>query len=384
MSRWNCLLVLYSIFLLGCDPGSSPRSAQTPSVRIWSVGPQGPGFETYTFQTLPKLEKAEGAAGSVYLRPLVSREEIQRGPSVKLRLSAQADGSLLPLDADTMAVLSSYAGLEKSFLLAKNAGFSSEELAGAGVFLFPQFQNRHKSFSMETIHRLETSVFPFYFPLSKGIVFPSGESSHPRVPQHLNPGVVSHEYVHFLVDRMWKSSSDLVGASKYGSLALPGTLSEVELEELEARKALLRGLEEGVGDLWAWLVTQNLESLEYSFPQALVRQRRLDGGSVGPGIHQNFRTGYFQSKLEGDMQAYFYGFGSRFARRIFCWVLVYQSQQNKSFDQVRAPLAQALMSMLRAQIHTMTTVSLSKQLAEDTYYQDFARAWPEMSRIAKE
>ncbi len=178
----------------------------------------------------------------------------------------------------------------------------------------------------------------FYMPVPQSFLFLKDEAT--AVPLALNPGVVGHEYFHFLFSRL---------ANAFPFLT-PKDIGKLRADAAHAQtvnRSLFRAYHEGLADVWAWLYTEDVNTVGVSF-RGLAQSRNLarEDLKLMSGVDYSLSFDH-QSVLDESARELEYDFGSQIAREIYRAALQYQKKNSLSWAQMKAELAPALLRTAR-------------------------------------
>ncbi len=277
-TRWlwplSSALTLALTLALGALSCGEDRVGPIPAVVVGYSGPHRLGLVDVELRTLYDLDTLDGQAGRFYggahlvvdLGDLQAEEEralvmgqepdaeaiarqILRAPGAPVQLFwTEDDGQVLPLDYDSLAMLSAYYHLEGTWLWLTSLGQDLGALEGATIYYRPSLVDE-----TETLAPLPLLDNAAYFSPSRSLIL-LGNQDLDGTPLAMNPGVLVHEFSHALFDL-------LVFEQRGFAVQAGGGLSQ------EASQ-LLRAFDEGGADYLAAARTLDPDFLALSLPGA--------------------------------------------------------------------------------------------------------------------
>lgn len=325
------LSLLLGFFALLVSCSRMPETQQTQgTVKVRIPWPDSKGqyqLQDISLSGLDNLEQVRGRYAEFVVAPQLEGRQIS-GARAKARFIPNAKGTFIPADETSQHMAIMYAHLERLFDLEKQAGLKSAlswpRTIGLGVRL-------HDGSDL----LVDNS---FYEGLSDAIlVVPYKQGA---LPLAANGGVLAHEHFHAIFFKAVLEpliAADLWDAEVSGTVHNERRIREIlgwsrgtrdeedSVNEVERhRQLLLRALNEGLADVWAWIYTQDPEFLAWSLPT--VREiRSLDlprdgfGRSFlsGEEIREQLRLRRQPLRGAGDQFGRFaYIVGTQFSRAV--------------------------------------------------------------------
>jgi len=289
---WLAATSLLLITSCGQETPDKPYRA-----KIVAFTPDGYRLKTVQFQTLEDIDTLKGPIGRfIGNAALDGNSEIEeiidprkkdsiyidRGQNVRLDYKVRG-GTVYPRNYDTMALLSLYYHYEKTVLYwTQEMDLPFDDFGALRIFYAPRIKATGKEGSIDSTVKVNAAFLPgprdlFFFQTS-GVE---------QIPITMNLGVIAHEFSHAIFDFRF--------ADKNASLYLAGT---------EDTQDQLRGINEGIADFYAYLVTRRPEDLGESLP-VLAAERTLPVGWT------------YSSLADADCHGGFYCKGSILASALY-------------------------------------------------------------------
>lgn len=308
-----------SSLIISCSLGSKERSEnQQYRVLLPWGNPDQFSFQVVTLHTLQNITSLKGSVAAFSMGYL--------GPDVRVRVLEREDGVFVPTDSTSQQMLSLYAHLEKLREL--------DDVAGSGDVVKRPFTVGVKVKMTIQGEAQQTENNALYSPKHTALFFAPFNS--PTLPMTVNAGIIGHEYFHAIFDQMvlqplrqtmpvelygesaaapHESKSDppvfnphCPGDREAGKVATPDQLREVH------NIRVLRGMNEGLADLWGWIYSNDTNFVGRSIPLH-ANFRRLDSTRGPVTAHIQFLAASNATGVCGRSsgQGYVYELGSQYA-----------------------------------------------------------------------
>jgi len=344
MSAWSAL------FLLLCPACSSDKNSGDSGavqVKIPWFGDQGYTQQIVSLSTVQDRSSFHGSAARFYSTPSITQKNKLNGDKPQVHWIQTAEGFYVPTDYLSLQLVTLYAHFEKLQNLDRSLGLDQKiqswpvtQDVGVAVHEFDTkggFQNNNASF----VSGLDAFLFLPY--------------TLDRTPLALNPGVVGHEYFHALFNQLVIKPSGLnyPGWQEPSLKSSDVSMAEENItpfsEAVDIKKSdrdyyheyLLRGINEGLADIWGWLYSGDPEFLNISMPHQ--NQRSL---KAGPMMVLSISALKNMSKGAKGLDGGVYLIGTAYARSIYNDFQNEMQKGNVNPENLKLTLRQSLITLL--------------------------------------
>jgi hypothetical protein len=339
------VLSFFWIFSLGCDFNKMAEIKAPLKVRIpWKQkGETKYRLQDIELTTVNQLSPLKGSAANLYVKPDILETSISGNP-FEIEYTYTSKKVVIPLNRLSAQALTLYAHMERLFLWSQKLNLPPELKQKLDVGLAAEF--------------LLGGV-----PVRTNAIFSAGINAMLVVPYEtealplsLNGGVLSHEYFHslfnglvlkqireqektkpkegselFSVIRVNIDVEKLVSHNGVGAL-FEGTKpseyspnSEKDLQEL-TYTALLRGMNEGLADVWGWLYSEDTNFIAQSLP-VVEKYRDLNFRPNIIWTKAEMRTSISNNaKMAEQAESIAYELGTEYARWFFARIREVEGQ----------------------------------------------------------
>lgn len=205
-------------------------------------------------KTLSSLRKIEGQAASFYLNPnlkSVDNSVLLTGFKPTAQYIVDKDGVVIPSDDMSIQTFSLYAAFEKLMNFDTEIGLKDLLLWPRNIIINYQFLTADENFENNALYSSQIDSYVFL------------KYTAQDLPMMVNSGIVSHEHFHAIFNKLVGSkNTQKINALQTGDEAL-------------YHQVLIRGINEGLADVWGYLVTQDSNFVARSL-SAIGDQRKLD------------------------------------------------------------------------------------------------------------
>lgn len=349
----NKLLILggiwavFAVFLPSCTTDVNSDVSGPLSVKIPWVTSEGYSPQVVTLMTVQDRQSFHGSAARFYLSPGLQNSKLV-GDAPKVQLMKTHEGYYVPKDYMSSLVITLYAHFEKLADQDRSLGLDQT------VAQWPRTQDVGVSVrEYDSSGNWLLNNASFVSGLDSFLFLPYNMDT---VPLAINPGVVAHEYFHAIFNQLmvkpsglnypgWKEpSTATVGEANYSDRETP--LSIVSDSKDPSRdyyhEYLLRGINEGLADVWGWLYSQDPEFLSLSIHNTkdrnlnIVQMRTLSTSTIREHA----------ARVKG-LDAGVYAIGSTYARRIYQAFLRERSNSGRSKEDLSMDLRKAILKAVR-------------------------------------
>lgn len=188
-------------------------------------------------------------------------------------------GVIIPQNFQSMEMLGLYSNLERTIRYWEdNLQLSFNEIGLPGFFYNPKRTSRKSGITEEVAQVMNAA----YIPGVRDLWF-FKTSPRERIPVKMNFGVVAHEFGHFIFDYFFAAFDPSV-------YDIPSPNNE----------RMLSGLNEGLADYFAYMVTGSAREFGNSLPKLAAERNLPVGWTMATLIDSNCRGGYY---CEGSVLA---------------------------------------------------------------------------------
>ncbi len=253
------LIVL--LLLSGCQFFRAPdETGPKKFLILWAEPGAEYRMQEVEVRTLDNMSRMEGA----YAKIRYNQSSDQVAPEA--HFTQLANGVYVPRDAMSAQLVGVYAHMER-------LGEMEDRLGLGGVLNRPRFVSIETSIDLPNGQRqLDNATYFVQWDLVAIV-----PNSSRTLPISLNGGILAHEhfhaiFAHLVLKQFQKFSSVLVRDDFANVIAddpkmtIPKEQMSVAEKDLINNDVILRGLNEGLADYWAWLYTRDPNFLEKSIP----------------------------------------------------------------------------------------------------------------------
>ncbi len=242
----------------------------------------------------------------------------------QLKLFFDREGVFIPTDEPSTKILSIFAYLEELSVKAQSLGVLAD---GKKISVFVNYMDSRKAEIVVGDHQNQAQ----YVSSQRAFIF--YPYSADQLPQTLNPGVVGHEFFHFLID-----------VSNFGNLP-----QKLKTAECQFNEAVLESLEEAIADLWGFNYSGDPHFFQKSYPHQ--KGRELDGveqpGQLAAVDQLALQESFFREEALGRRSGFIHETSNLWARRIY-WKI-----QSKKYSSVE--ISKKLFALFQAQSSPILT-----------------------------
>lgn len=368
------LVSFASICVLSACGGAGGKSGKPVKYQIpWpKADHSGYQIQAVTLKTLTDPYRLKGSAAKVLFEPR-SDDQFERN---KARLRYIENGDVLvPADTATLQMTVVYAHHEKFLEMDEAVGVVKDlkrpRKIGVNVKLV---RDRSEEEHLETDNAL-------YFPKTDSILivpYTKGD-----VPLTVNAGVLAHEYFHGLFQSLIYNRLEQSKLAVGGAAVNP-TVKPTASEDSSAARTVsagefndlvLRAMNEGLADFWAWVYLGDDDFMSHSLPKN-AKNRRLDEAAAAlPGVEELKRA--VAGLSEGKMISLAYRLGTNYAR-FFRNLAV--SEELADSREKRIEVARRMVQTLREFGRRLEAAESEKWISPHEFIEAFASDHAEVSQ----
>lgn len=362
--------------LVACQDSSRVTSSgDQVSVKVPAYKDGSYKFETLTLSTLQDLIEIRGEAARFLFSPRMDKGELV-GVAPRARVLKNKDGVFVPMDALSAQMLAIYASLEKLMKLDADLGVKN-------VNRWPRVVAMNTKISdSENVQNQNNALYSGSLDAMLFVPYVRDD-----LPLAVNAAVIGHEHFHSLFYKMVLQK--LGGSFAKGSGNLHDSrvffdavgVSESVGQELELsfddpttfHVMLMRAYNEGLADVWGWILTGDVDFVKRSLKFEKVRNLDLD---VQPVPTRAEWEKSLSGKSVGTMTTVSYEFGSQLARLIkqtAAKQIVESSKHPSNSQEVRRRTAKAIIMSLNEIPAAIQAVADKKVLRPSYLIELFAK-----------
>ncbi|HVK62291.1 MAG TPA: hypothetical protein VM432_12100 [Bdellovibrionales bacterium] len=375
-------LVLILASLSGCSPkGPEGTRYQLP----WFDRQGQYGIQVVNIKTYNEPEFFRGEAAQILVEPTDASGELTGDRPVG-RYIKRSDGVIVPADQDSLMATSVYAHFERLRELDQKLGIQLKWPAKIGI--------QAQIFDGQRNIRDNALYDGRYDAL---LIVPTERA---RLPVALNGGVIAHEHFHGIFQAGILSSLPREAIVPHGcnwALEDAKSLDEV-VRAIEAQKStdvikgplvspasynafLLRALNEGLADYWAWVYTGDADFIAHSL--ASEKESRTMGKAAEKlpsiaAINDRLRAFEFYKEKDRLQVREAYLLGTHYARFMRSMSLKLSGHKAPTFAQ-RAKAAQSLIAVLPRLRETVATSYSEQRISPDALVDLLSEEWARTS-----
>lgn len=335
--------------LVACQDSSRVTSAgEQVSVKVPTYKEGTYKFETLTLSTLQDLIEVRGEAARFLFSPRMEKGELV-GVAPRARVLKNKDGIFVPLDSLSAQMLAIYASLEKLMKIDADLGVKN-------VNRWPRVVAMNTKVSdSENVQNQNNALYSGSLDAMLFVPYVRED-----LPLAVNAGVIGHEHFHSLFYKMVlqklggsfaKGSGNLhdskVFLDEVGVSESVGQELEPSIEDQTSYHVmLLRAYNEGLADVWGWVLTGDVDFVKRSLKFEKVRNLDLD---VRPVPTRAEWEKALSGKSVGAMATVSYELGSQLARLIkqtAAKQIVESTKHPSNSQEVRQRTAKAIITSL--------------------------------------
>lgn len=295
------------------------------------------GLRVVELLTLKNLPQLQGLAANFLIDPDSASGRL-KGRLPSIRYIRDTEGVIVPTDDLSLQLLTVYAHFEKLKSLDDQSGVGENLHWPQTVAVNAQFNSNDGMVENNALYSGQYDALLFV---------PYTQSS---LPLMANGGVIGHEHFHAIFQKM------LIGPlkSKYPENNRPtvherlsgadGIVEDSALRD-KYHAVLMRGINEGLADVWAWVYTGDTVFVGRSLPQEKLR-RALDVQVE----RFSDKAEIFNAVSRGEDPSYLlamsYQHGTQLARSIQNFAKLYSGQKKIPLEQVRKMVGVAVIQSL--------------------------------------
>ena len=331
--------VLLTVLLLGACQDSSQESRPSGSVTVKIPIMSGSSYRLGLVEltTLEDLITLRGGAAQFLFSPTLRDGQLQ-GISPRIRTLRTKDGVYVGQDFLSIQLLSLYASFEGLMKFDEKLGVKELNVWPRPVAVNTHVVDKSGRVSRDNA-RYSGKIDAFLFePYTRD-----------QLPLMVNAGVVGHEHFHSLFYKLVLQplggvfiealSSDPHGSNEMAAnLGLDGQVAGVTEKPSQTKiyqLMLLRGMNEGLADLWGWIYTGDENFVARSLTTEKARNLSLDSG-----VLSEF------SEAEAKSLDSAYSLGSQYAKIFHAVVQNEVTISGKTSASLRFELAKAILKAL--------------------------------------
>ena len=327
------------LFLGACQESSHesrPSGSVTVKIPVMSGNTYHLGLVELT--TLEDMVTLKGEAAEFLYSPSL-RDNHLSGAAPRIRTLRTKDGVYVGQDFLSIQLLSLYASFEGLMKFDEKLGVKELNTWPRTVAVNTHVVDKMGKASRDNA-RYSGKIDAFLFePYSRN-----------QLPLMVNAGVVGHEHFHSLFYKLVlqplggsfsealssdphdsEEMAEALGLGKTTQKVVDSGTSDVTLYHL----MLLRGMNEGLADLWGWIYTGDTEFVSRSITSEKNRNLTLDSGVLSD----------FSAREAGSMDAA-YTLGSQYAKMFHAVVQQEATASQKTEESLRFELAKAILKAL--------------------------------------
>ena len=261
------LFSLLSLSLPSCGPLSDLESGFTSLFQIPFSGSDGQySLQKIEIKSFDDPTSLHGQYARILVDPYESGGGIESSKPVG-RFARTRDGVMVPLDYVTMLATSIHAHMERLHALNVEVGLNDAQVGWpATVGIEANVVNSKKR---ETVRNNAL----FEKRLNALLMVPYSDKD---LPIGLNGGILAHEHFHRIFQALVLSKVETKEEAPAGSVR-------------EFNETVLRAMNEGFADFWAWVYTGDAEFMRASLPREAVQS-----GQCVPGRGSGTRTDHLR------------------------------------------------------------------------------------------
>lgn len=266
---------LATSLLTACQPsvedsrGQGPLRVQVPITKTQTGEYE---LQNLTLDTLSDLKTLFGKAARFFLEPGIFQGKLV-GKSPAIQFMRNSSGVYIAKDALSLQMLTLYAHFERLMKQDQALGIDSILSWPRQVAVDAQVKPGTGSLENNALYSGENDIFIFVPYRLEGL------------PLMVNGGVVAHEHFHAYFQKLFidpiKNEYPSVAGLQPHKTQLETATSDEEIPNAKVdlpaayHSVLLRGLNEGLADIWGWLYSGDVNFVRKSLPQE-KSTRRLD------------------------------------------------------------------------------------------------------------
>lgn len=321
-----------ALFSIGCT-GPTDTTPGTHYRIPWLTESGSYRLQTIEIKTLENPQELQGSIAKIFVDPYLEGDSL-KSQSIG-RFVRTEDGILVPADFATLQATAVYAHTERLYEMDQVLGIASLLKWPDVIGIHTHVEEANKNLLVDNAlydGRLDSLLVASYVENYLPITVNAGILAHEHfhkifqalvmnrlelAPQTVGKpqGLMAHKHHHN--HDHWGVLPESQSESQTGNtmdLASPGAGKMLENHRTAAYNELvLRGLNEGLADFWAWVYTGDTSFIEHSLRGPRAQARRLDGpsermllpdqwkrrligrfgvGAVDPGLSYEFGTQY--------------------------------------------------------------------------------------------
>lgn len=346
------------------------------------------GLYVLDLTTLFNLENLRGSAAQFLMDPSASNGRLN-GVAPTVRYIRNSEGVIVPKDSLSLQLLTVYAHIERLQDLDKNSG-------AGGILRYPRTVAVNAQYRGENGNLENNALYSGEFDAL--LMVPYTDQS---LPIMANGGIIAHEHFHALfyhlvIAKLGKLYPDFNPSPKQeppgraGLTHMEGRLenrgqgnNKVETkQELRRRyhSMVMRGLNEGLADVWGWVYSGDTNFVGRSLPQEKVF-RNLDTPAEILDSQLVLQTWVERSAPNTDLMATAYSLGSQVARAIKGFNSFYTGKDVKlSPENIRQDLGKILIKTLPELRKKIESLKEDEYLNPSSILQLYAAQVPNLTK----
>jgi hypothetical protein len=357
------MLVFSSLFLLGCQrvgEEKNPKGSVKVAIPQYSETTQKYEMQVTELVSVQEFTELKGWAAQFILTPSQEGDKLT-GLAPRIKTAKNKDGVYYALDSFSLELLTAYAAFEKLALF--------DDKIGVGTLLSWPRTVAVKTIIIDT---QEENNARYSGTVDAYLFLPYSKDELPLVANH---GVIAHEHFHALFNKLViapylssknksdkKSTAnfwtphDIVSLSKefFGLAANVSKTENKNSADENYNNTIIRGINEGLADVWAWIVTGDPKFVQRSIktegcrnllkPCKTLQKKNVKSSDVESitNIKKNIKN----ATDDRERLAYAYSLGSLVATEIASATLEIQNEKKISLSNAKINLATSLMKSL--------------------------------------
>ncbi len=304
--------------VVGCTEKKISAQDGPIRVQIPSLSDKTYSMQEVELLTITDLSRLEGTAAQFFMEPTSQDGEIV-GKAPAVRFMKSKEGVYVAMDALSLQLVTLYYQFERLMFLDQQIGVATVNIWPRKVAINARFSSEDGSL-LQNNALYSSAVDTYLF-----VPFTSED-----LPLMVNSGVIGHEHFHSIFNQIvMRPLGDRYPKSDLEDLYLP---------------ILLRGLNEGMADVWGWIFSKDSNFVGRSLPSEKL-SRRLDFDVLSMPTRKELSSLIAHVPPEYEVSIS-YKLGNKLARSIYGLSKVMLNQPGMTEDKVRIEMGKALVLTL--------------------------------------
>ncbi len=304
--------------------------------------------------TLKSLTDFRGGAAEFLIDPDTSSGEL-RGRTPQLRYIRNNAGVIIPKDPLSLQLLTVYAHIERLQIL-------DEKVGAQGILSYPRLIAINANYQTDKGSLENNALYAGQFDALLLVPY-----SQEDLPLMANGGVLAHEHFHalfqkLLIQPLGSSYPESTKPTVHSTQPIEQAVSVNSSSEQKVRDkyhaTVLRGLNEGLADVWGWIYSGETNFVRQSLPQ-MKMCRSLEG----PLDHIASKAGVQNLLADPCKMGVSYVVGNQLAIAIRGFAPFMAKRLQISLEQVRPVLGKVILKILPELRKKFAALTLSETLA---------------------